>query len=218
MSSKKILVIDGKESISDTCRMALDNIGYEVFCAYGGEQAIEMAMLVKFNLVIVDAMLPGNNVNDTFDVIRQADPELIGLLVVCHADMDMVVKAMNHGFSRVLEAPLNTTELVKAVQEAFALSALREENSRLQTMLPLYKLGEKFIAATSLKEVYELLLDAISLQINVPAISVMMFVEEDECMRVVASRGMDEAVARKVAVKSGEQIAGWVYEHGEAVI
>jgi len=218
MAPKKILVIDGKESISDTCRMALDNIGYEVFCAYGGEQAIEMAMVAKFNLVIVDAMLPGNNVSDIFDVIRQTDPGLIGLLVVCHADMDMVVKAMNHGFSRVLEAPLNTNELVKAVQEAFALSALREENSRLQTMLPLYKLGEKFIAATSLQEVYELLLDAISLQINVPSISVMMFVEEDECMHVVASRGMDEAVAGKVAVKSGEQIAGWVYEHGEAVI
>ncbi|HIP82268.1 MAG TPA: response regulator [Desulfocapsa sulfexigens] len=61
MPPKKILVIDGKELIVDTSRKVLGNIGHEVFCAHSGEHAIEMAMVSKFDLVIVDAMLPGTN-------------------------------------------------------------------------------------------------------------------------------------------------------------
>lgn len=218
MTLKKILVIDDEAFIAEMSRMALGDVGHEVFCAYSGEQAVEMAMARRFDLAIVDAMLPGMTGIETFDVIRQTDPGIIGILVTGHANFDMVVEAMNRGFSGVLEKPLDPRELVKAVHEAFAISNLREENTRLNTILPLYKLGEKFIAATSLQEVSELLLDAIALQINVPIISLMMFVEEDKCLHVVASKGMEKTVAAGVTVKSGEKIAGWVYKHGEAVI
>jgi len=218
MAPKKILVIDDEEFIADMSRMALGDIGHEVFCAYSGEQAIDMSMATKFDLAIVDAMLPGMTGVETFDVIRQANPSIIGILVTGHANMEMIVEAINCGFSGVLEKPIDAGALVKTVQEAIAMAVLREENTRLQTILPLYKLGEKFIAASSVQEVYELLLDAIVMQINVPSISLMIFVEEDACMYIVASRGMDEAITKKVAIKSGEKIAGWVYEHGEAVI
>jgi adenylate cyclase len=218
MAPQKILVIDDETFIADMIRMALGDIGHEVFCAYSGEQAVEMAMVTQFDLAIVDAMLPGMSGIETFDVLRQNNPGIIGILVSGRANMDMVVTAMNRGFSGVLKTPLNASDLVKAVRDALAIAALREENTRLKTILPLYKLGEKFIASSSLQEVYELLLEAICLQINVPTISLMMFVEEDSCLHVVASRGMDETVAATVAIKSGEKIAGWVYEHGEPVI
>lgn len=218
MAPKKILVIDDEAFIADMSRMALGDVGLDVFCAYSGEQAVEMAMNTQFDLAIIDGLLPGMTGVETFDVIRQTAPGVIGILVSGHASMDMVVQAMNSGFSGVLEKPLDARELVKAVQEALALADLREENTRLKTILPLYKLGEKFIAATSLDEVYELLLEAVNLQINVPTMSLMMFVEEDDCLHVVASRGMDAGLAAAVAIKSGEKIAGWVYQHGEAVI
>lgn len=218
MAPRKILVIDDEAFIADMSRMALGDIGHEVYCAYSGEQAVEMAMTTQFDLAIVDAMLPGMTGVETFDIIRQTAPGIMGILVSGHANMDMVVAAMNCGFSGVLEKPLDANGLVKAVQEALTTASLREENTRLKTILPLYKLGENFIAATSLLEVYELLIEAISLQINVPTMSLMMFVEEDSCLHVVASRGMDQNVAASVAIKSGEKIAGWVYKHGEPVI
>jgi adenylate cyclase len=218
MASKKILVIDDKALIAEEYHMAFDKTGHELFHACNGEQAIEMAMVTNVDMVIVDAALSGMTCIETFDVIRQTDPGTIGVLVTGHDDIEKVIEAMNHGFSGIIEVPLDAPKLVKTAQEAFALSELREENSRLQAMLPLYKLGEKFLAAASLRDVYNLLLDAISQQIKVPTISVMMFVEEEACMHIVASRGINEKVAAKVAVKSGEQIAGWVYEHGEAVI
>jgi adenylate cyclase len=218
MASQKILIVDDEAFIADMSRMALGDVGHEVMCAYSGEQAIEMSMVTQFDLAIIDAMLPGMSGIETFEHIRQSNPGIVGILVSGHANMDMVIDAMNKGFSGVLEKPVDGTEIVKAVQEALAIASLREENTRLKTMLPLYKLGEKFVAAETSNEVYELLLEAVSLQIDVPTISLMMFVEEDERLHIVASRGIDKSVAKQVAVKSGEKIAGWVYAHGEPVI
>ena len=218
MISHKILIVDDEAFIADMSRMVLGDAGHEVYCAYSGEQAMELAMRNQFDLAIVDAMLPGLSGIETFDSIRQANPGLIGILVSGHADMNMVMEAMNKGFSGVLEKPVDGSQIVKAVQDAFAFASLREENTRLTTMLPLYRLGEKFVEAKTREEVYELLLEAITLQIDVPTISLMMFVEEDELLRIVASRGIDKSIANEVAVKSGEKIAGWVYAHGEPVL
>lgn len=218
MASQKILIVDDEAFIADMSRMALGDVGHEVSCAYSGEQAIELAIGTPFDLAIIDAMLPGINGIETFEIIRQSSPGIVGILVSGHADMDMVIEAMNRGFSGVLEKPVAGAEIVRSVQEALAIAELREENTRLRTMLPLYKLGEKFVGAVSFDEVYSFLLEAVLLQINVPKISLMMFVEDDERLHIVASHGIDETVVKQVAVKSGEKIAGWVYSHGEPVI
>ncbi len=218
MASQKILIIDDEAIVADVSRIVLREIGHEVASAYSGEQAVEMAMEKQFDLAIVDAMLPGMHGIETFECLQQSNPGILGILVSGYASVEMVIDAMNKGFSGVLQKPVEGAEIIKAVQDTLAIANLREENTRLKTMLPLYKLGEKFVGATTKAEVYELLLEAVSLQINVPTISLMMFVEEDERLHIVASRGIDESLAKQVAVRSGEKIAGWVYAHGEPVI
>lgn len=218
MASQKILVVDDEAFIADMSRMALGDVGHDVSCAYSGEQAIKLALETHFDLAIIDAMLPGISGIETFDIIRQNSPGIVGILVSGHANMDMLIEAMKQGFSGVLEKPVDGSEIVRSVQGALAIAGLREENTRLKTMLPLYKLGEKFVEAVTFDEVYSLLLEAVLLQINVPKISLMMFVEEDARLHIVASRGIDKTIAKQVAVKSGEKIAGWVYAHGESVI
>ncbi len=218
MASQKILIVDDEAFIADMSRMALGDVGHDVSCAYSGEQAIELALTTHFDLAIVDAMLPGIGGIETFDIIRQSSPGIVGILVSGHADMDMVIEAMKKGFSGVLEKPVDGAEILRSVQEALVISELREENTRLKTMLPLYKLGEKFSEAVTFEEVYDLFLEAVLLQINVPKISLMMFVEEDERLHIVASRGIDKTIAKQVAVRSGEKITGWVFAHGEPVI
>ena len=127
MVAHKILVVDDEAFIADMSRIALGDIGHDVFCAYSGEQAVEMAMESHFDLAIVDALLPGMSGMETFDVLRQTDPGIIGVLVTGHANKDMVVEAMNKGISRVLEKPLEAEELVKVVREVLTLAPPREE-------------------------------------------------------------------------------------------
>ncbi|MEN8199040.1 MAG: response regulator [Thermodesulfobacteriota bacterium] len=120
MGLKKILVVDDEAFIADLGRMALGDAGYDVFCAYSGEKAVEKVMTDHFDLAIVDAMLPGMTGIETFEAIKQIVPSICGILVSGHANSEMIAEAMNIGFSAVLHKPMGSVELVKAVQDALA--------------------------------------------------------------------------------------------------
>lgn len=120
MTLQKILVVDDEAFIADLSRTALGEAGYEVFCAYSGEQAVEQAMKDYFDLTIVDAMLPGMTGLETFEAIRQINPSIPGILVSGHANMDMLAEAENIGLSKVLQKPVASVELVSTVEELLA--------------------------------------------------------------------------------------------------
>ena len=48
---QKILVVDDEKPIADILKFNLENEGYEVVCAYDGEEAIELAHQEKPDLV-----------------------------------------------------------------------------------------------------------------------------------------------------------------------
>lgn len=218
MSTRKILVVNNEALIADMSRLALSKLGHNVYCANNGEQAVELTMKIHFDLAVVSASLPGITGMEAFALMRRAEPNLMGIMVAGHPDFGMVVEAMNKGFSGVLQKPLDAGKLIEVVQEVLEFSRFREESARLKTLLPLYKLGEKFMSATSTEQVYNELLDAIIQEICIPSISLMMFDEECGRLKVVASRGMSEDLIKTISIKPGEQIAGWVYENGKPVI
>jgi adenylate cyclase len=218
MVSRKILVVDDEASFADLCRTTLGNLGYNVFCAHTGEQAIEYAEKIHFDLALISGMLAGASGLETFSMLRQMVPGVIGIIISGYTDLRMVIDAMNAGFSGFLEKPVDSTKLLKAVQKALSLAQLREENIRLQTLFPLYQLGQKFMTATTAKQVYNELVKTIHQEIHVPCVSVMMYDETCQCLTIVASHGLKKDIAVKVSLKPGEKIAGWVFTHGKPVI
>ena len=149
MQSRKILVIDDEVMVADVSRMTLASGGHQVFCAYSGEQAVELAMASRFDLAIIDAMLPGMNGIETFEVLRQSCPHLKGILLSGDLTVDMAIEAMDQGFNRILAKPVQSAKLMRAVQEALAEADLREENvylnnqmSRMRTLFEQYMAPE----------------------------------------------------------------------------
>ncbi|MDP3480521.1 MAG: adenylate/guanylate cyclase domain-containing protein [Desulfoprunum sp.] len=218
MLYRKILIVDTEAITADLCRITLGKLGHQVVCASSGEQAIEIASKTHFDLVLIDGMLPGVDSVDTFEMLRIKDPNIIGILITGHANLKMVVKAMNNGFTGILEKPLDVGRLEKVISTAFSHSEFREENTRLRTLLPLYRLGEKFMEVSSGKEVAEALVAVVSKEIPVLFISVMLFDEQSGLLKIAASRGISDELIPKISLRPGEKIAGWVYENGKPVI
>lgn len=54
----KVLVVDDEKLIVKGIRFSLEQDGYEVDCAYDGEEAIEMAKAKEYDVVLLDVMLP----------------------------------------------------------------------------------------------------------------------------------------------------------------
>ena len=59
MSNERILVVDDEEDILELVRYNLATEGYQVTGALTGEDALKKALSQKFDLIVLDLMLPG---------------------------------------------------------------------------------------------------------------------------------------------------------------
>ena len=57
--AKKIVVVDDEKPIADILEFNLQKEGYEVHCAYDGNDALELILDIVPDLVLLDIMLPG---------------------------------------------------------------------------------------------------------------------------------------------------------------
>lgn len=55
----QILVVEDEGSLSDLYRTILTEAGYEVFTSADGEEALELIKSNKYDLVLLDLLLPG---------------------------------------------------------------------------------------------------------------------------------------------------------------
>ena len=54
----RILVVDDEKTLVKGMKFNLENEGYEVECAYDGAAALELAREGRFDLIILDVMMP----------------------------------------------------------------------------------------------------------------------------------------------------------------
>ena len=218
MPPKRILVIDDEEMILRLCRKVLTNEGYEVKCASSGEEAVRLGSSEHFHMAVTDMLMPGMDGLKTFTALREKQSEIIGVLITAHGTMDTAIQAMTRRFGGFIRKPFMPHELVQVVKDSFQKSALAEENMRLKTLIPLYRLGEKFITSRSIKEVLDGMIETISRQTGVQRISVMLYDEAEGCLRIVAAKGIKGEIVHKVQIKPGEKIAGRVFQEGVPLI
>ena len=56
--SKRVLVVDDEKLIVKGIRFSLEQDGMEVECAYDGEEALEKVKENKYDIILLDLMLP----------------------------------------------------------------------------------------------------------------------------------------------------------------
>jgi len=215
---KRILVVDDEEMIVDLCRKMLIHEGYDVMTASSGDEALKIAVSEPINMLLTDMLMPEMSGLETFLNLREKHHDLIGVLLTGYGTMNMAIEAMENGFSGFIRKPFTTSELIRVVNDSFQQVALREENTRLKTLIPLFSLGEKFIASSSTDEILDELIETIFIQTGAQRLSVMLYEEKEGCLKIAAAKGINENILPKGQIKPGEKIAGRVFQTGEPVI
>ena len=216
--TKRILVVDDEEMIVRLCRKALAGEGYIVDTAFGGKEAVDLASSGSFDMIITDMLMPDMNGVETFLAIKDRHREIIGVLITGHGTMDLAIEAMGHGFSNLIRKPFASRELIQAIDDAFQKAALKEENTRLKTLIPLFSLGEKFMASHSEQDIFDELIETIFDQTGSQRISIMMYDEREGYLRMKAARGIRNDLLPEIRILPGEKIAGKVFKTGEPLI
>ncbi len=216
MKPNKVLLVTADQTDIDEIRDAL--VEHEVLTCTETAEAIRLCVENDVYLVIVEEDLPRRSGFHLFLELRKHRPWMSGLLLTAGADENVLRRALDVGFSGLLEKPVDPVLLLQRIYQAMESARLQEENTRLKTLLPLYSFGEQFLSASTEQEVFDALVEIVSDITGASRVSVMWYREDEDCLRIVAARGLDPELAESIRLRPGDQIAGWVYLKGQPVI
>ena len=112
---KKILVVDDEKPIADILQFNLKKEGYEVECAYDGNQALEMVEEFMPDLILLDIMLPQRDGMEVCREVRKKYEMPIIMLTAKDSEIDKVL-GLELGADDYMTKPFSTRELIARVK------------------------------------------------------------------------------------------------------
>lgn len=113
--AKKVLVVDDEKLIVKGIRFSLEQDGMEVTCAYDGEEALLCAKEQKFDMILLDIMLPKLSGTEVCQQIREFSDVPIVMLTAKNDDMDKIM-GLEYGADDYITKPFNILEVKGAHQ------------------------------------------------------------------------------------------------------
>ena len=111
----RILVVDDEKTLVKGMKFNLENEGYEVECAYDGAAALELAREGRFDLLILDVMMPEMDGIEACMKIREFSNVPIIMLTAKGEDADKLM-GFESGADDYLTKPFNILELKARVR------------------------------------------------------------------------------------------------------
>ena len=111
----KILVVDDEKTLVKGIKFNLENEGYQVECAYDGAAAVELARNERFDLLILDVMMPEVDGLEACMRIREFSNVPIIMLTAKSEDADKLM-GFECGADDYLTKPCNILELKARVR------------------------------------------------------------------------------------------------------
>src|SRR5699024_3826397 len=113
--AKKIVVVDDEKPIADILEFNLQKEGYEVHCAYDGNDALELILDIVPDLVLLDIMLPGIAGMEVCCELLKKHYMPIIMLNAKDSEIDIVL-GLELGADDYVTKPFSTRELIARVK------------------------------------------------------------------------------------------------------
>jgi len=118
-----ILVVDDEKLLVKGIKFNLENEGYQVDTAYDGLEAVELARSGKYDLIILDVMMPELDGLEACMRIREFSTVPIIMLTARSEDMDKIM-GFEYGADDYITKPFNILELKARIRALLRRSAL----------------------------------------------------------------------------------------------
>jgi two-component system, OmpR family, response regulator len=112
----RVLVVDDEPRIASFVSRALSAEGFDVDSAADGIEGFSLASTGRYELVILDLLLPGLDGVAVLEELIQARPEQRVLVLSALSDVDNRVRCLELGASDYLPKPFAVAELVARVR------------------------------------------------------------------------------------------------------
>ncbi|MFB5195019.1 DNA-binding response regulator [Bacillus sp. AFS073361] len=133
---QRILIVEDEKQIAKILRIELDYEGYEVMVAYDGKSGLQAALNEKFDLILLDVMLPEMNGIELLRKLRKENNLIpVILLTARNTTMDKVT-GLDQGANDYITKPFEIEELLARIrsclrQNSIAVKAAQADDSLL---------------------------------------------------------------------------------------
>jgi signal transduction histidine kinase len=218
MAGEKILVVEDEPGVLASCKRLLAYKGYRVEGAGNGYQAIERAKDEPSDLLLVDIRMPGMNGLETYQAIKEFNPDIIGVIITAYASLETAIEAIRLGFDGFLIKPFSPDELYVVVAKALERQNLRRENARLMALIPLFEMSNAFITTMDLGELLNQVVHVVKRETKTDRVSLMLLDEATGELTIEAAVGLPQEAMATMRTRLGEGIAGSVAKRGEPLL
>ena len=114
----RILVVDDESAIRRALRPPLVELGFQVFEASRGEEALQVLRAAVYDAVLLDVNMPGIGGVETLRRIRAFAPRLPVLMLTVRDQEAEKVEALDLGADDYVTKPFSTRELIARIRAA----------------------------------------------------------------------------------------------------
>jgi two-component system response regulator CpxR len=126
-----ILVIDDDVELAALLKEFFEREGLQTDFAYDGRTGLDRAVQGKFDLVVLDVMLPGLDGFEVLRRLRQVSPTPVIMLTARGEDIDRIV-GLELGADDYLPKPFNPRELVARIRAVLRRAEPRPQSARVE--------------------------------------------------------------------------------------
>jgi CheY-like chemotaxis protein len=117
--NETILLVDDEALVIDVGVQLLEKLGYTVFEAQSGRDAIRIFTERNrtIDMLILDMVMPGMGGGEVYDQIKRIDPKVKVLLSSGYSIDGQATKILNRGCEGFIQKPFNMEDLSKKIRE-----------------------------------------------------------------------------------------------------
>ncbi len=124
---QKLLLVDDEAGIRKVLSISLADIGYTVFTAENGEEALKIFRKETPPIVLSDIKMPGMDGIELLRTIKNENPDTEVIMITGHGDMDLAIKSLKYRAIDFVTKPINDDVLGIALNRANEKILMRQQ-------------------------------------------------------------------------------------------
>jgi signal transduction histidine kinase len=110
--------VDDEPDIREVLSLSIADMGYQVYEAEAGDQALRLLQDVQPSIVLTDIKMPGMDGIELLEKVKREYPETEVIMITGHGDMDLAIKSLKYQATDFITKPINVDVLEVALQRA----------------------------------------------------------------------------------------------------
>lgn len=234
MAHERVLVVDDSaQNVDFLTNYVLKPNGYEVLVARNGEQGLLMALNQQPDLILLDMNMPRMGGMEVVEALNAKQANIPVIVMTFHGSEVLAVQAFRLGVKDYVLKPFEIREMLQAIERALAEARLRRERDelterlvksnqqleqRLKELNTLFGIGKSVTALLDQDKLLARLVEAAVYLINAEEGSLLLVDDKTNELYMVATRGIEERVARSFRMRVHDSLVGQVVTTGQPLI